>query len=181
MQSKITGACGVCPGSAVTGFPPGICSGPTSLNTAPACAAGAACLSTFNTATALVATKALASANLAGQSLAPGVYTFPSSGVTNTGTLTLNGATNPSGQWIFKITTTLTTSALSQVTLINGALAANVFFIVGSSATLGATSSLEGNLIAHTSISFGGAAKVTGSVCAITGAVTLSDNAIAIA
>jgi hypothetical protein len=175
--SVITGECGVCPGSAVTGFPPGKCSGATSLNTAPACTAGAACAAAFNASFALVPTP-LPSPNLAGQILAPGVYSFPTSGVTNSAVLTLNGATNANGQWVFHITTTLITAALSQVVLTNGAQAKNVFFVVGTSATLGANSVIQGNLIAHTSVSFGGGAKVVGTVCAITAAVTLSDNAV---
>jgi len=175
----ITGECGVSPGSAIVGFPPGVCSLGNSVGSAvPAHNAAAACLSVFNAGTALVATKALSSANLNGQNLPPGVYTFPALAVTNTGTLTLNGATNPTGQWVFKITSTLVTSALSQVVLINGALATNVFFIIGSSATLGATSVLNGNIIAHTAVSLGAAAKVEGTVCAITAAITLSTNSV---
>jgi len=116
----------------------------------------------------------LSSANLAGQTLVAGVYTFPALGVTNSGTLTLSGP----GQFVFKITATLTTSSLSQVALTNGATAANVFFIVGSSATLGATSLLSGNVIAHTAVSLGAAAKVLGTLCAVTAAVSMDDNAV---
>jgi len=176
--SVVTGECGVCPGSAVTGFPPALCSGGIFLNTAPACTAGAACTTARNAAVALVPTVKLASPNLAGQILAPGVYSFPTPGVTNSANLTLNGATNANGQWVFQITTTLITSALSQVILTNGAQAANVFFVLGSSATLGANSVIQGNILAHTSVSFGGGAKVIGTVCAITGAVTLSANEV---
>jgi len=136
------------------------------------------CSSVFNAGTALVATKELSSANLNGQNLPPGVYTFPALAVTNTGTLTLNGLTYPTGQWVFKVTSTLVTSALSQVVLINGALATNVFFIIGSSATLGATSVMNGNIIAHTAASLGAAATVDGTVCAVTAAITLSTNSV---
>jgi len=175
----VDGICGVSPGSAIVGFLPGVCSGGNSVGVAaPVVAAKAACTSAFNAASSAVQTKALSSANLAGQNLAPGVYTFPALGVTLTADLTLNGATNPSGQWIFKITETLVTSALSKVILTGGALASNVFFLVGSSATLGAGSSLAGNILAHTAVSLGGAAVVDGTICAITAAITLDDNSI---
>jgi len=175
----VTGECGVSPGSAIVGFPAGICSLGESVGVAaPAANAAAACLSVFNAGTALVATKELSSANLNGQNLPPGVYTFPALAVTNTGTVTLNGATNPTGQWVFKISSTLVTSALSQVVLTNGALASNVFFIIGSSATLGATSVMNGNVIAHTAVNLGAAARVQGTVCAITAAITMSTNSV---
>jgi len=177
--SVITGECGVCPGEATTGMPPGICTAGTSLNTSPACTAEAACLSAFNAATALVVTEILPSPILggaSGQTLGPGVYSFPASGVTMSGTLTLNGPAT--GQWIFKITTTFTTAALSKVVVENGALAKNVFFIVGSSATFGSGTLIAGNVLAHTAMTLGGGAGFNGTLCAITAAINLSDNKI---
>jgi len=177
--SVITGICGVFPGVADSGFPPGVCTGGINLNNAPASAAQGGCLSAFNAASTLVTTEILPSPILggaAGQTLGPGVYSFPASGVTASGVLTLNGPAT--GQWIFKVTTTFTTAAGTKVVLVNGALAKNVFFIVGSSATLGAGTLIAGNVLAHTAITLGGAANINGTLCAITAAVNLSANKI---
>jgi len=177
--SVVTGTCGVFPGPADSGFPPGVCTGGIDLNNAPAQAAEAGCLSAFNAASNLVVTEILPSPILggaAGQTLGPGVYSFPASGVTASGVLTLNGPAT--GQWIFKITTTFTTAAGFKVVLINGALAKNVFFIVGTSSTLGAGSLIAGNILAHTAITLGGGAAINGTLCAITAAVNLSANKI---
>lgn len=108
--------------------------------------------------------------------MGPGVYSFPASGVTLSGTLSLNGPAT--GQWIFKITTTFSVAALSKVVVENGALAKNVFFIVGSSATFGANAVIAGNVLAHTAMTLGGGVAVDGTLCAITAAINLSDNKI---
>ncbi|HEY8110166.1 MAG TPA: ice-binding family protein [Candidatus Nitrosotenuis sp.] len=115
-------------------------------------------------------------ADIGGQTLTPGVYCFPSSAAI-TGTLTLDGA----GVYIFKIGSTLVTAASnSQVVLTNGATANNVFWAVGSSATLGTNSVLEGTVIAYTSITATAGATVDGRLLAINGAVTLDTNNIAV-
>jgi hypothetical protein len=174
----ITGDCGTCPGTAITGFPPGQCTGITSAGGTAACNAEAACLTAYNDAKAKVPTMALVSADLGGLILPPGVYTFPTAGGTLLTTLTLNGTTNPNGQWIFQMATTFTTFVGSKVTLINGAQACNVYFQVGSSATISAGSALKGNILAYTSISVLSAASNEGTLCALNGAVTLIDDAL---
>ncbi|EGX95743.1 FG-GAP repeat protein [Cordyceps militaris CM01] len=136
-NTKITGNCGTSPGTSVTGFPPGTC---TSLSAGGTSAknAEAACLTAYTNAraytNAVPPPYALAASDLGGQALGPGAYTFPTSAVKLTGTLTLDGTSNPSGQFIFLITATFDAMASSQVNLIN-AQACNVYFIVGSSAT----------------------------------------------
>jgi hypothetical protein len=110
--------------------------------------------------------------------LPPGVYTFPTSGVTLSGTLTLNGASNPDGQWIFQIRTTLGTSVGSKIVMENGGQACNVYFQIGSSATIAAGSLLQGNFLAYTSIAVGSAASNNGTLCALNGAITLIDDAL---
>ena len=174
----ITGDCGTCPGTAITGFPPGVCTGITSAGGTAACNAEAACLTAYNNAKGLVPTAALPSSDLGGVTLAPGVYTFPTSGVTLSTTLTVDGATNHHGQWIFQITTTFGTSVGSKVVLKNGAQACNIYFKVGSSATIAGGSTLLGNVLAYTSIAVGSGATINGTLCALNGAITLIDDKI---
>lgn len=174
----ITGSCGTCPGTAITGFPPGVCTVTTSAGGTAGCAAKAACLNAYNTALAAGPTTALLSADLGGLTLKPGVYTFPTNGVTLTGILTLNGTVSAKGQFIFHINTTFGAQAASQIKLINGAQACNVYFVVGSSATVGGGAILKGNILAYTSIAASAAASNSGTWCALNGAVTLINNAL---
>lgn len=117
---------------------------------------------------------------LGGTTLTEGVYdsaagTFAIAAGT---TLTLNGQGNTDAVFIFKMASTLTTLAGSQVALINGTQACNVFWQVGSSATLGANSVFKGNILTLTSNSLTTGANVEGSVLARNGAVTLDSNTI---
>jgi len=177
-NTLITGNCGTCPGTSITGFPPGVCTGTRSAGGVAACNAEAACLIAYNNAVGLVPTMALPSPDLGGVTLGPGVYTFPTSAATLSSTLTLNGASNHDGQFIFQVTTTFSTAANAKIVLENGAQACNVYIVVGSSATIGAGAKLNGSVLAYTSIAVGAAASVNGTLCALHGAVTLIDDAI---
>jgi hypothetical protein len=177
-DTVITGDCGTCPGTAITGFPPGVCTGTTSAGGTAACNAEAACLTAYNNAKSATPATALPSSNLGGVTLPPGIYTFPTSGVTLSTTFTANGTANPHGQWIFQISTTFATSVGSKVVLINGAQACNIYFQVGSSATIAAGSALQGNILAYTSIAVGKGSSNKGTLCALNGAVTLIDDAL---
>jgi hypothetical protein len=116
-------------------------------------------------------------ADLAGQTLAPGVYNSASS-IGLTGALTLDGGGNPQAVFVFQAGSTLTTASASTVTLVNGAQACNVFWQVGSSATLGTGSQFRGSILALTSITVTTGATVEGRVLARNGAVTLDTNTI---
>jgi hypothetical protein len=105
--------------------------------------------------------------------LSPGVYCFDSSAQL-TGTLTLSG----NGVYVFQIGSTLTTASNSSVVLTNGALCGNVFWQVGSSATLGTGTIFAGNLIAFTSDTVTTGVSVAGRVFALGAAVTLDTNTI---
>jgi len=177
-NTLVTGDCGTCPGTAITGFHPGACSGTTSAGGTAACSAQAACLSAYNSARAAGPTVALPAADLGGMTLGPGVYTFPTSAGTLTGVLTLNGTSSSSGQFIFLLATTFNSAAASQIKLINGAQACNVYIIAGSSATIRAASKLQGNIIAYTSVSVANGASNNGTFCALNGAVTLINDAL---
>jgi len=175
----ITGDCGTCPGTAITGFGPGmgVCTGTINAANTAACNAEAACLTAYNNALALTPTVILPT-DLGGQTLPPGVYTFTTLNAVLSTTLTLNGTGHPNGQWIFQIKTTFTTSANSKIVFLGGGQPCNVYFLVGSSATIGAGSKLQGNILAYTSIAVNSAASDKGTLCALNGAITLIDDAI---
>jgi hypothetical protein len=116
-------------------------------------------------------------ANLGGQTLTAGVYNSAST-IGLTGTLTLDGGGNFDSVFVFQAGSALTTASASQVSLTNGARACNVFWQVGSSATLGTGSSFVGTLLASSSISVTTGASVHGRVLASTGTVTLDTNVI---
>ena len=117
-------------------------------------------------------------ADLAGLTLTPGVYNSASS-LGLSGALTLNGGGDPNAVFIFQAGSTLTTSSGSTVNLINGAQSCNVFWQVGSSATLGTGSTFRGTVIALTSITVTTGVTVDGRVLARNGAVTLDTDTIA--
>lgn len=112
------------------------------------------------------------------QTLTGGVYTSESGTFGLTGELILDGQNNSETVFIFMMASTLITADASRVTLINGAQACNVFWQVGSSATLGTNSTLAGHILATESITANTGATVNGSLLANTGAVTLSGNSI---
>ena len=136
-SSVITGDLGVSPGSAVTGFPPGlVVSGTIHGADAAALAAQDAVTTAYNSLVGQACTQDLTGQDLGGQTLTAGVYCFSSSAQL-TGTLTLNAQGNANAVFIFKMGSTLTTASASSVVLINGGSPGNVFWQVGSSATLG--------------------------------------------
>ena len=116
-------------------------------------------------------------ADLVGLSLTAGVYDTPSS-MALSGQLTLDAAGDPDAVFVFQAGSTLVTASGSRVVLRNGAQACNVYWQVGSSATLGTTTDFRGNVLADTSITLDHGATVQGRVLASNGAVTLDDNVI---
>jgi hypothetical protein len=115
--------------------------------------------------------------DLGGLTLISGVYNDPTSfGLT--GTLTLDAQNNPDAVWIFQMGSTLTTASDSSVVLLNGAQACHVFWVVGSSATLGTGTDFMGNILADQSITLNNGATVLGRLLAENGAVTLDANTI---
>jgi|GEM_PF-1715647 len=135
-------------------------------------------LNAYNVAAGRTVNFTLASAEIGGLTLPPGVYSSASS-VGLTGTVTLNAAGDPNAIWIFQIGSTLITASDSSVLLINGAQACNVFWQVGSSATLGTNTDFSGTIMAQTSITANTGATVLGRLLALNGAVTLDTNTIA--
>jgi len=172
---------GVSPGSAITGFPPGTVTGTAHAGNATAAQAQSDVTTQYNALAAAACTADLTGQDLGGQTLIPGVYCFSTSAQL-TGTLTLNAQGNANAVFVFKTGSTLTTASGSSVVLINGGNPCGVAWQIGSSATLGTTTSFIGNLIALTSITLNtGANIIGGRALARNGAVTLDTNNISFA
>jgi hypothetical protein len=174
--------------SSITGFPPGTVGAPYTTVTGGGVVGTA--LSDLTTAYNAAATPVMGATNLTGEdlgglTLTPGVYYFSSS-ADLTGTLTLNDEGNSNALFVFQIGSTLTTAAgsptsFSSVVTINGGSmpGCNVFWQVGSSATIGTYTAFQGHILAYASITLDtGATILDGSALAMTGAVTLDDNTI---
>ena len=178
-SSVITGNVGVSPGSAVTGFLPGIVIGGT-IHAADGVAntAQTDLTTAYNAAAGLSSTSNLTGQDLGGMVLTPGVYHFDSSAQL-TGTLTLNTLGNSNALFVFQMGSTLTTASSSAVLFTNSLSTPNVFWQVGSSATLGTTTAFAGNILALTSITLNTGATIScGSALARNGKVALDDNVI---
>jgi Ice-binding-like/Putative Ig domain len=175
--TTVNGNVGVSPGTAVTGFPPGVVvGGAIHSNDAVAVQAQNDLTTAYNNIAATPCTVDLTGQNLGGLTLTPGVYCFSSSAQL-TGALTLDALGNPNALFLFKIGSTLTTASGSSVTVINGGSACNhVFWQVGSSATLGTGTSFAGDILALTSITLTTGANTSGRALARNGAVTLDTN-----
>jgi type VI secretion system secreted protein VgrG len=178
--TTVNGNLGVSPGSAVTGFPPGIVTGGT-IHAADLVAAQAQTdlTTTYDNLAGTACGTDLTGQDLGGKTLTPGVYCFSTSAQL-TGTLTLDAQGNANAVFIFKIGSTLTTASAASVLLINGGSNCGVFWQVGSSATLGTGTTLLGSIVALTSITLNTGATVSGRVLARNGAVTLDDSHVTV-
>ncbi len=178
-------AVGTHPTAAITGFPPGTVNGVQHPADASALAARTSLNAAYIDAQGRVPFSSIVT-ELGGTTLTPGVYRAPLAGFAITGTLTLNGQGDPSAVFIFQIpASTLITAANSNVSLIGSAQSCNIFWQVGSSATLGASSIFRGNILADTTISAGQNVSVDGRLLAgavtASGAVTLIDDNVTMA
>lgn len=133
--------------------------------------------SAYNAAKSRTPTAQIMAADLGGQILIPGTYRSASA-VEITGPLILDARNDPGALFVFQIGSTLTTASASSVILVNEAQACNVFFQVGSSATLGSTTTFNGNIIAQISISLTDGVSVNGGLYALEGAITLNNNRV---
>jgi len=173
--TAVSGDVGVWPGPAVTGFPPGNATGSIYLGVAPADAAQSSLTSAFNDAAGRPADATVAG-NLGGRTLNPGVYKSTSTLAISSGDLTLDALGDSNGVFIFQIASSLNVTSGRMVILSGGAQAANVFWQVGSSATLGTTSAFAGTIMAQASVSLSTGATLNGRALARDGAVTLESN-----
>ena len=166
---------GVSPGSTTTGFPPCVITGTTNLANAASAQAQADLTTAYDYLVARPCGTVVTPADIGGRTLAPGVYCVASSlGVT--GTVTLDGGGNANAVWVFQMGSTLTTGTGANIALIGGAQARNVWWQVGSSATLGTGTTFRGNILALTSITLVDNATMLGRALARNGAVSLGTN-----
>ena len=171
------GDLGLSPGSAVTGFPPGaIVGGSIRINDAAANAAKGCLTAAYNDAAGRTTAPILVSGNLGGRTLAPGLYKSSSTLEISSGDLVLDGAAN--AVWIFQVASSFTTSPARQIRLTGGALASNVFWQIGTSATLGTNSLFQGTLMADQSITLNTGATFNGRALTRIAAVSLDSNTV---
>jgi hypothetical protein len=177
-NSVLDGSLGLSPGGSISGFPPGLVLPPSTTNTANAEALQAQSdLTAAYVDAAGRPVTATTTADLANLHLQAGVYAGPAkSALGLTGPLVLDGAGDLTSVFIFQTDSTLITGSGSTVSLVNGAQECNVFWQVGSSATLGTASVFAGNVMALTSITVNNGATVHGRALARNGAVTLDND-----
>ncbi len=178
--SEVYGNLGVWPGTAITGFPPGLVIDGTIHNSdAVAQQAQDDLTAGYNTLAGLAVDTVLTGQDLGGLTLVAGVYFFESSAQL-TGNLILDAQGDPDAQFVFQIGSTLTTASNASVSFINGGDGCNLYWQVGSSATLGTNTDFSGHIVALTSITMTtGATIFDGAALARNGAVTMDSNTIA--
>jgi len=176
--SVLNGDLGVAPGTSLTGFgSPTVVNGATHDNDAVANTAQGDLTTAYNAAAGQPYSPGndLTGIDLGNKTLTAGAYHFSSSAQL-TGALTLDAQGDPTAQFVFEIGSTLTTASASSVVLVNGASPCNVFWQVGSSATLDTDTAFQGNILALTDVSLNARASVLGRVLARNGAITLINN-----
>ncbi|MBC7545590.1 MAG: DUF3494 domain-containing protein, partial [Candidatus Sericytochromatia bacterium] len=178
--SIITGDLGLSPGSAVTGFPPGTLNGMLHVTDTSAAQAKLDLTTAYNDAAGRTLAPIVAAGNIGGLTYAPGLYKSVGSLEISSGDLTFDAQGNVNAVFIIQIASTFTTTAGRQVILAGGAKAANIFWQVGSSATLGTNSVMKGIIMADQSITLNSGAALEGRALARIGAVSLASNTVTI-
>ena len=176
----VNGDLGVSPGTAVTGFPPGVVNGTIHAGDPDAAQAKLDLTTAYNDAAGRTTAPITVSGNLGGQTLAPGLYKSTSSLEISSGDLTLDAQGNENAVWIFQMASTLTTTTGRQVILSGSAQAANIYWQVGSSATLGTNSVFKGNILADQSVTLTTGATLDGRALTRIAAVALDSNVITV-
>ena len=176
-DTVVTGDLGVWPGIAVTGFPPGIVTGTIYEADAIAQQAQSDLTTAYDDLAGQACDLDLTDQDLGGLTLTPGVYCFDTSAQL-TGVLELDAEGDPDAVFVFRIGSTLTTASNSSVSMLNSADPCNVFWQVGSSATLGTDTAFAGSILALTSITLNTGADIDGRALARNGAVTMDTNRI---
>src|ERR1700741_3195775 len=174
--TTVNGDLGVSPGTTLTGVP--TVNGTTHLGDPAAAQAQLDLTTAYNDAAGRTVNAVSVAGNLGGQTLTPGLYTSSSSLEISSGDLTLDAQGDANAVFIFQMGSTLTTTSGRQVILSGGAKASNIFWQVGSSATLGTTSVFKGTIMALASITLTTGATLDGRALAQTGAVTLDGNTV---
>jgi hypothetical protein len=176
--TSVTGDLGVSPGTAVTGFGPGVLIGTQHAGDPTAAQAIADLTTAYNDAAARSLCATALSGDAGGQTLSPGLYHSGTSLEITTADLTLDAGGDNNAVFIFQMATTLTTSPGRKVILTGGANAANIYWQVGSSATLGTTTEFYGTIMADQAITLGTGASLGGRALARIAAVALDSKVI---
>jgi hypothetical protein len=179
LTTSITGDVGIYPGTALVALTTGQINGNTHLGDAVAMQAQADLAVAYGNLVARPCEHPMTNVDLGGKKLAPGVYCFAVAATQAVGNLTLDAQGDPNAVWIFQIASTLTIAANVSTLVINGGSGCNVYWQVGSSATINVGAQLVGNVMASASITMLTGADVTpGRTLAESGAVTLDSNVI---
>jgi len=176
--TSITGDIGVSPSTVINGFPPGTLTGVKHPGDGISDPAQLDLKAAYDSAVAQKADSTIITTELGGHTYTQGVYQSVSGKFGITDTLTLDGGGDASAVWIFKMTDSLTTASGSYVKLVNGAQWYNIFWQVGTSATLGSNSTFRGNIMALSAIIANEGAAISGRLLARTDSVSLHNNSI---
>jgi hypothetical protein len=176
--TTVTGDLGVSPLTAITGFPPGIVNGAQHAGNPTSATAQGDLTTAYNEAAGRSLCAVTVAGNLGGMTLPPGLYKSTSSLEISSGDLTLDAGGDASAVFIFSMASTLTTTMGRQVILAGNANPANVYWQVGTSATLGTTSVFSGTIMADQSITLNTGATLNGRALARVAAVTMAGNTI---
>ena len=178
--TSITGNVGIFPGTAITGFLPGVINGDLHAADPTAQQAKLDLGTAYQDAMGRVDNPILLAGNLGGQTLSPGLYKSTSSLEVSSGDLTLDGGGDANAVYVFQMASTFNMTTGRRVILTNGARAANIFWAVGSSATFGTGCSFYGNLLVYASISMATGTVMEGRALTQVGAVTMQSNTIVV-
>jgi hypothetical protein len=174
----LSGDIGTFPGSAIEGFPPGVVYGNT-YSAGPAGMVVGDILIAYNNATGQAANHILTDTDLGGLTLSPGVYKFDGAAALSAGQLFLDAHGDKDAVWIFQIATSFNVASGTSMFFTSGlGNANNVFWAVGSSATLKEDVNFIGNVLAYAAISCDARVTVNGRLLAVNGAVTLSQTVV---
>jgi type VI secretion system secreted protein VgrG len=178
--TTIVGDVGVSPGAAITGLPAGQPTGGSVHAADPAAANAQTDLTTaYNDLAGRARNATMSVKEMGGRTFHTGVFFWPSSAQL-TGTVTLDAQGDPNAVFVFQIGSTLTTASNASVSLVNGADAKNVYWQIGSSATLGTGTAFKGTMVAFASITLTNGTSLSGRALARNGAVTMDTNAVAL-
>lgn len=179
-NTAITGDVGSGPGTAVVGFPPGTVSGTIYAGGPVAGQAEADLTTAYNDAAGRNVAPITVSGNIGGTTLVPGLYKSTSSLAISSGDLTLDGQGDTNAVFIIQMASTFTMTPGRQVILTGGATAANIYWQVGSSATLDTSAICQGTIMAQISITLQAGATLNGRALAISGAVALDADTVTV-
>ncbi|MBC7541891.1 MAG: DUF3494 domain-containing protein [Candidatus Sericytochromatia bacterium] len=169
----VTGDIGLSPGSGYVGFPPGTLNGALQIANPEAAQAKLDLTTSFNDAMSRSGSPIAVSGNLGGMTLVPGLYSSSTSLAISSGDLTFDAQGDANAVFVIKMGSTFTSTSGRKIILAGGAKASNIFWAVGTSATLGTNSDMKGVFLAQASITLETGAKLEGRALTQTGAVSM--------